>query len=106
MPNKRDYNNSKIYIIKSHKTKNVYIGSTTQTIGRRLIDHRTKFNQYKNGTNKTCNYLTSFEIIKYGDAFIQLVEEFPCNCKKELEKRECEIIEVTPNAVNINFYLE
>jgi saccharopine dehydrogenase-like NADP-dependent oxidoreductase len=99
MPNKRDYKNSKIYAIKSNKTKKVYIGSTTQEIAKRLIDHRTKYKQYKNGK---CNYITSFEIIKHGDAYVQIIELFPCNSKKELEERESQIIEETLNTVNTN----
>lgn len=99
MPSKRDYQNSKIYVIRSHKTKDIYIGSTTQEIAKRLIDHRTKFNQYKNGT---CNYITSFDVIKHNDAYIELIENYPCNSKKQLEQRESEIIESMKNTVNKN----
>ena len=36
----RDYTKGKIYIIKNTKNDKVYIGSTTQTLSRRMTDHR------------------------------------------------------------------
>lgn len=38
--------------------------------------------------------------MKYDDVCIELIEEFPCNSKVELLKREGEIIKQTPNCVN------
>ena len=81
-----DYNNGKIYCIRSHKTDQIYIGSTTQTLCRRLSYHRTDYKRYKNG--KYNKYATSFEIIKLGDAYIELLEICPCSCRQELHKIE------------------
>ena len=87
MPN---YSNSKIYTIRSHQTEKVYIGSTAQTLSQRLAGHRADYKAYLN--NKKHNYVTSFEIIKYDDAYIELIETFSCVNKDELRKKEGEYI--------------
>lgn len=84
-----DYSNSKIYTIRSHQTENVYIGSTTQTLSQRFSGHRRSYKQFLD--NKHC-YLTSYEIIKYDDAYIELIEAFSCNIVEELRKKEGEYI--------------
>ena len=38
------------------------------------------------------NYTTSFDIIKLGDSYIELLESFPCNSNLELHKREGTLI--------------
>lgn len=89
-----NYKNSKIYIIKSNKTDKVYVGSTTLKLKNRLSNHRC---EYKKGNR----YLSSFEIIKYDDNYIELIKEFPCNNRDELEKEEGYYIK-TLNSVNKN----
>jgi len=70
------YQRGIIYAIRSHHTDDVYLGSTTQPLHKRLHQHK-------------CHKLDSVnEILKYGDAYIDLVENFPCNSKAELNKRE------------------
>jgi post-segregation antitoxin (ccd killing protein) len=96
-----NYNNGKIYSIRSHQTDDVYVGSTTQPLSKRLSKHRQEFNRWKN-ENKNKKYYSSFEILKYDDAYIELIEAYPCNSKEELEKREGEIIRATENCVNKN----
>ena len=80
-----DYSNGKIYCIRSYQTDDVYIGSTTQKLCRRMTDHR---RDYKNYMNDKHHYLTSFDIIKLGDAYIELIENYPCSCREELHKKE------------------
>ena len=84
-----DYKQGKIYSIRSYKTDKVYIGSTTQPLHKRLYEHKRHYNRWLNG-KYGCN--SCYEIIKYGDAYIELVEYFDCKSKNELEKREGEII--------------
>lgn len=45
-------------------------------------------------------YTSSFEILKYQNATIELIEAFPCRCKDELNRREGEIIKATVDCVN------
>lgn len=75
-----DYSNGKIYKIHSHRTDLVYIGSTTQTLSRRLSKHKS--------SAKCRGEHTSKSIIEYGDAMITLIETYPCTNKTELESRE------------------
>ena len=86
---KMSYQHGKIYSIRSWHTNLFYIGSTTQSLAKRLSYHKKDYTRYeKTGTK----YITSCEIFKHGDAFIQLLENCPCNSKDELCKREGELI--------------
>jgi hypothetical protein len=85
-----NYHNSKIYKIWSSNTEKIYIGSTTQKLCVRLVEHKSKFKKYKNETSKY--YTSSFELLKYDDAKIELIEEYKCDNKEQLYKREGEII--------------
>lgn len=82
MPN---YQNSKIYKIIDLTNNNIYIGSTTKKLSRRLGSHTSNYKLYLNGKYK---YITSFEIIKNGDYKIELIEAYPCDRKDQLITRE------------------
>ena len=84
-----NYKNSKIYTIRSHHTNLIYIGSTCNELRKRLHQHKSKYKGYLNGK---CSYISSFEIVKYNDAYIELYEYYPCNNKVELLKKEGELI--------------
>ena len=86
---KMNYQNGKIYTIRSYQTDDVYYGSTTQPLSKRLSKHKKTYKQYQ---NEKYHYVTSFEIVKYTDCYIELVVNCPCNSKAELEKREGECI--------------
>jgi hypothetical protein len=75
-----DYSKSKIYRIVSPNTPLVYIGSTIQLLSKRM------------GSHTKGNSTSSKVIIDYGGACIELIEEFPCENKEQLRKREGEII--------------
>ena len=75
-----DYKNGKIYKLTSKQTDKIYVGSTIRTLNRRMMGHRTHIT---NGSN-----LTSIEILKNDDSIIELIEDYPCNSKKELHERE------------------
>ena len=77
MPN---YGKAKIYQVISPNHPLPYIGSTTQTLCARMNKHRC----YK---DTSCRI-----IIDAGDAYIELIEEFPCDNKEQLNKREGEVI--------------
>jgi len=89
MPN---YQNGKIYCIRSHQTDDIYIGSTIKKLSSRMTHHRHHF-------KKKHNYITSYELMKYEDDYIELLEAFPCNNVEELRKKEGEYIRNT-NCVN------
>ena len=89
-----NYQNGKVYCIRSNQTEKVYIGSTIDSLCRRLAKHRYEAKHRCN--NKT----TSFYILQFEDAYIELVENYPCNSKEELHKREGEIMRQYNNRVN------
>lgn len=79
------YQNGKIYKICSFSNPElVYFGSTCQLLSKRFAAHKKEIARGKN--------LTSKVIIDLKDAYIVLVEAFPCNSKEELFKREAEYI--------------
>ena len=80
------YKNGKIYCIRSYQTDKKYYGSTVQILSQCFGGHKRYYMNYKYGDIKL-NF-TSFEILKYDDAYIELVELFPCNLKCELNRRK------------------
>lgn len=94
-----NYSNGKIYKIVSSQTNKVYIGSTTTPLCERLSGHRQRFRRWKLG--KDC-YLTSYDILKYDDARIVLICNFPCSNVEELHKKEQEIMDEYEDKVNRN----
>jgi len=91
------YNNSKIYKICSNLTDKFYIGSTTQTLAQRLSKHTNNYKHYLKNNNT--HYMTSYEIIKYGDFYITLIEECNFNNRQQLFKREGEIMKLNNNNI-------
>ena len=76
-----DYTKSKIYKITCNITGLTYYGSTVNPISKRISQHRTKF---KAG-NLKCS---SRQVLVGGDYDYSLVEEFSCENKDQLHKRE------------------
>jgi len=79
MPN---YKNGKIYKIVCNTTGETYYGSTTQPLWKRMGHHRCKTNS-----------ANSKQIIERGNYDYVLVEEYPCDNKEQLHKRERYYIE-------------
>ena len=92
-----DYSKSVIYRIVLENDSRVYIGSTTNSLCRRMTGHRDTFKRWIDGR---WSYCSSYELFMDGIPRIELVEEFPCNSRAELHKREGEIIRATANCVN------
>lgn len=92
-----NYQNGKVYKLTSSKTEQIYIGSTTQTLKQRICQHHSCYKRHK---NDFYHYMSSYEIIKYDDVVIALVENYPCNTKEELFAREQHWKEQFENTVN------
>lgn len=87
----RKYRRGKIYIIKSPNFPRYYIGSTCMNLDTRFFYHNAAMNT------------TATAIIKAGDAYIELLEDYPCKTKEELLRREGELIrEYGDLAINHN----
>ena len=91
------YANGRIYAIRSlSHPELVYIGSTCLPLHQRLYKHRYCYSRW--WTPLTCinpKYYTSYEVIKYEDHFIELIEEHPCQNKQQLRQREGQVIRET-----------
>ena len=86
MPN---YQDGKIYTIRNYADNSlIYVGSTTQTLSRRLAKHRT---DCKGGKTRISLY-THITDNDWSNWYIELYEYYPCNSRTELEKREGEVI--------------
>ncbi len=84
-----NYKQSKIYIIT--REKDIYIGSTTISLHQRYLSHITQ---------KTCSmykYIHNNYNGDWSEWKITLYEDYPCNSKQELRKKEGEIIKIFLN---------
>ena len=81
------YNNSKIYKIWSPSRDDlVYYGSTYQSLSQRMSIHRSNYRRWKEGKYHN---VSSFKIFEECDDYrIELVENYPCSNKEELNARE------------------
>ena len=79
------YLNGKIYAIISESAGITYYGSTIQRLSQRSGEHR---RDYRNHLLHNYYKCASFDVLKHEDAKIILIEEFPCETKLELLKRE------------------
>ena len=93
-----NYKESKIYAIRSHQTNDVYIGSTVERLSARMSKHRYDYKKHNTGRN----YVSSFEILKYEDAYIELIKNLECISKDQLLAEEGKLIRSTDNCVNRN----
>ena len=89
-----DYQQGKIYQIWSPNTDKVYIGSTTQPLHKRLYEHTKGLTGNK--------YTYSRKVLECGNARIELIEEYPCAKKSELNRREGQVMRGYDNRVNRN----
>jgi len=80
----------KIYSIKSKSNPDLqYIGSTKNSLNRRLRGHT---DSYKNYLNGKYSFVTSFDIIKYGDCYIELYCDTATDDKRDARWLEGQII--------------
>lgn len=89
----------KIYYTWSPSTEKIYIGSTTMDLEKRLAVHKSKAKK----CNEKKRYRTSSnDICKYGDAEIELIEEYEDITDEEMRLIENVYINNCENAVNKN----
>ena len=87
--NNKDYTKGKIYIIRNSQNDLTYIGSTCQTLAQRMAQHRRDMKYPKRQQYKLYQAMNELGV----DAFyIELLEDYPCQKKEELLKKEGERI--------------
>jgi len=98
-----DFSNGKIYRIRSAHSELPYIGSTVDSLEERFDEHQRWYKKWINsGKQRTAGmYCSSAEILKYPDAKIELVENYPCNSKEELREYEGSFQNPGVNCVNL-----
>ena len=83
-----NFQNGKIYKVVNNLNSEIYVGSTTMDLDKRMIKHKcdakqrphlSKFYTYMNDTG-----IDNFEI--------ELIEDYPCETQEELRKREGKVI--------------
>ncbi len=87
----------RIYCLRSFQTDKIYIGSTTSKLIYRLTKHK---NDYKRYLNNQFNYISSYDVIKYNDCYIELIKEVICS-KRQLLILEGEEMKIHSNVTNI-----
>ena len=80
------YENAKIYKLESNVSDLFYIGSTINSLARRLQLHENNYRAYQKGTYRS--YCSSFAVLDTGDYSISLYNEYPCQNKMQLEIEE------------------
>jgi hypothetical protein len=91
------YHTSKIYKISSPRCEKFYIGSTTRTLKERLSRHKANYKIYIEKGIGSC--LTSFKVVKFDDAIIELIKNVKCENRKDLDKIEGECIKEHHNRI-------
>jgi len=86
-----NYNNAKIYIIRFINNDNhIYIGSTINSLNMRFSGHKA-CSLSKNKTS-LASYVNKNYNNNWNNCYIELLCNYPCNNKKELQKKEYQII--------------
>ena len=97
------YKKAKIYTIRTHYTHKYFIGSTVQSLSSRFHEHKKKYADWKADPDIKPSDDKSYLILRCDDAYIELLEEYPCKNKDELKKREQELIrEMKAVVVNVS----
>jgi len=82
-------NKGNIYKIVSKNSDKIYIGSTCFSIWDRLKKHVLDYEFYNSYKE---HYTSSYEVLRYGDVSIVLLESLKNVSREDLEKKECEYI--------------
>jgi group I intron endonuclease len=82
----KDYSNGKVYVIRNTVNDKVYVGSTTQPLCKRMVEHRI---DSKTKTGKIYQKMREIGIEKF---YIELLELCPCQTQEQLNQREGELI--------------
>ena len=94
MPN---YSETKLYELISHDQQGnpvVYRGHTTQPLHKRLSEHHKKYKVWLKDNTKA--YYSSYEVLKHGNARIELVRVIHCNNVMEAKRAEGLFIREAP----------
>ena len=89
------YEKGQIYKVVSPDFKKCYIGSTCESLSKRMERHRVCYKSHNNGTSKRMKSFDLFDEYAIENCKIYWIEDYPCKNRKELEAREGHYIENT-----------
>ena len=90
-----------IYAIRNKNTPKIYVGSTVQPLKYRFSCHMSKFKTYLKG--HYVENVSSFEVLCGLEPYIELLEEFEYQEKKQIFEKELHYINLfSENCVNKN----
>ena len=89
-----NYNNGKIYKITDIAYTKMYIGSTTQSLSRRFSKHKANYKVWKDGKYGKSTSYDLFDEFGIENCKIELIEEYECENKSQLERKEGEHIKL------------
>lgn len=93
----KNLQNGTVYCIGNYIDSDIYIGSTTQTLTKKIQNHKDSINHAEKKERK--RYTKMREVGKE-HFFIEEIEKFPCNTAEELRKRERHYIKERQPALN------
>src|SRR5208282_3489040 len=80
------YKNGKIYKVIGGEKE--YYGSTTRKLNTRWAEHKYQYNEFKQKRRTHTTIYDIFDEVGIDNCIIELVEDYPCENKKELLERE------------------
>jgi hypothetical protein len=87
-----DYKNGKIYKIVDNAYTKMYIGSTTQPLYKRFWYHKGGYKSWIENKKYKNSAYDLFDEFGFENCKIELIENYECNSKEELERKEGEHI--------------
>ena len=81
----RSYQNGKIYCIRNTVNKDIYIGSTTQALSRRMVKHRSKAKSEEANHYKIYKLMNSIGVDTF---YIEHLVDCPCQSLEHLRAEE------------------
>lgn len=94
------YSEGKVYIIRCRESDEVYVGSTVHQLAHRFAGHKNEYKQWCEGLPGS-SYCSSYRLLVYPSAYIELVKAAPCNSRRELLAIEMQVAAEQFHAVNI-----
>ena len=93
------YQNAKIYQVVDVGYNKSYIGSTCESLSKRMTRHREAYKKQLQGNRVDTTASRLFDEFGIKNCKIELIENYPCESKEELLKREGHFIS-TKDCVN------
>jgi len=91
--NENSYQNGKVYRIWSLDTNDIYVGSSSDTLSNRFCRHKSDYKKWKEGDKtRYCSSSILFDLVGVDNCKIELIKNFPCNSKAELNREEGRIM--------------